>query len=311
MANFFRSIDLATRSLLYSKFGNDLGINTLSGEDSENINKGVILFPKEIAQRIIAEKRGEYFLEFINFWRRPLLYSWERSRTTVGRRGLIVSPTDTTRQTVRAVPVDISYDIYFWSKSRDKVQDSLETYFFWQQTYPKMSITYNDTYPLELDLHFGQVSDQSPIDQIFTKSQYFVYTAPLEVDGWIFKSDDPSSNIIRKIQLTVYDKDDVSDITEIYVEDSNQDEEMEAALRMLRANLYGIESIDLDNNTLTIDGNFVNDFTVGNTLRIENSSDNNEVYEISSVTTSSGKTIVGLVEALASSTSDGNIYLHT
>ena len=66
MANtLLQGYDLAVKAALYNKFASHLGIDTESSIEADNINLGIQQYPKEVAQRIIAEKRGETYLEFV------------------------------------------------------------------------------------------------------------------------------------------------------------------------------------------------------------------------------------------------------
>ena len=115
MASFTRSIDTALKVLLFDKFADILGIDK-SGTTAQNINKGVVQIPVEIAMRELAEKRGETFLEFINFWRVGTSPSMSRQRTPAARRGLYVANTDDDKSGtihIKAMPIDLNYNIWF------------------------------------------------------------------------------------------------------------------------------------------------------------------------------------------------------
>ena len=277
-ASFLKSIDTALKTLLYTKFGDILGIDTQSGVQADNINQGVVQVPKEIALKAVADKRGENFLEFINFWRTGLSFSWARQRTPIARRGVWVAESDDKETTVhiKAVPVDLTYNVWFWSKDLDKVQQCIERYLFWQQNNPKISIEYNGAYEITPDLHFSEIVDESTVSEQYEKGLIYVYKMPIKVDGWIFES--TSFGEIHKIVFKVYDKDELEEVaeyTEIIVEDSDQNVEFEAALRMFTRKLYGIYSVDLVTNSMVVPGDWVVDFNAGDKITIENSTLNN------------------------------------
>lgn len=306
---FLKSIDSTLKTLLYTKFGDILGIDTQSSAEEDNINKGVVQIPGEIALKAVADKRGENFLEFINFWRTGLSFSWSRQRTVVSRRGLWVGEADdrATTVNVKAVPVDLNYNAWFWSKDVDKVQQCIERYLFWQQNNPKITITYNDLYDVTPDLHFGEIVDESTVPEQYEKGIIFTYKMPIKIDGWIFESS--SFGEIHKIVLKVYDGDEVEDYSTIIVEDEDQNVELEAALRMFTRTLYGISSVSLATNSITVPGDRVSDFGSGDMIIIENSTSNNNVYTWVSATLSGGNTVIVVAESLVSESGIlGNLY---
>ncbi len=310
MANssFLRSYDLALKLLIYDRFGSNLGIDTQHSIEEENINEGVFQFPKDTAMRIAAEKRGENFLEFINFYREGTSFSWDRNRSVVSRRGMWVSTSSTTQETahVKAVPVDLRYNVWFWSKDLDKIYECMEDYIFWQQDNPKVSLKYNDLYEITPDIHLGDIVDESTVPEEFEKGIVFCFKMPIKIDAWIFRG--LSFKTISKIVVTFYDKDQVENYEEIIVDDSDQNTELEAALRFFRRNLYDIYEIDLTNNLVKIFGNFPGDFSAGEKFRIQNSTGNDGIYTVVSSGYASDVTSVKVTETLQSSVADGSIY---
>ena len=236
-SSFLSSIDSVMKVLLYDKFASILGIDLKASTEDANINKGIILFPKDVALRIIAEKRGTNYLEFINFWKDGIAFDWKRQRTPPARRGLYmvnsaVDGVENAKATiVKAVPVNIDYSFWVWSKSLDTIYQVVETYINWQHNMPKMIVNYNNLYPMELDLHFSNVIDESPINTMFTTGQYFVHKMSIKLDCWLPTSMDIKT--IHKIILTMYYKDDLTDeqMNSIIIEDTGADEELAAALK--------------------------------------------------------------------------------
>ncbi len=313
MASFTKTFDSTLKTLLYTRFGDVLGISAGSGTQAYKINRGVVQVPQEIALRALAEKRGEDFLEFINFWRVGTGPAWDRQRTPLARRGMYLSTVDGKKvDTVhaKAQPVDLNYNVWFWSKDLDKIYECIEEYIFWQHDNPTISITYDDLYTLQPHIHFGEIVDESTVPEEYEKGRYFVFKMPIKIDGWIIKG--LSFKTISKIVLTLYDKDEVSNYSEILVEDSSQDTELEAALRMFRAKLYAISVINLVNNSITTPKDRSEDFTIGEKIRIENSTGNGGEYTITAIELvgvgGDAVTNISLTEILHDSTADGNIY---
>ena len=192
-------IDKGIQALVFEKFKDILGLT--------DMNRDSVLYPKEVAFRQIAEKRGEAVTEFISLWREPMSFSWERQRTSVARAGIMTQyqnpVTKADIEIVRAVPVDLTYNVWFWTKNYEKYNEIAEKYLFWQQTNPNLFCTYDVDLPLEYDLHFGELADESTVDRMFDSGVYFVLRVPVKVDGWVF--DTSTVKTIQKIVLKVYD----------------------------------------------------------------------------------------------------------
>lgn len=313
MDSLLYSYDLAIKTILYDRFASILGIDTQSSSETTNINLGVFQIPREAAPRIAAEKRGQTFLEFISFWRTGAVFSWERNRTPISRRGLWVGSNASGSDTVhvKGVPIDLSYNAWFWSKNLDKIYQVVEKYVLWQQDNPNLSITYNDAYTLEPDLHFGEIVDESTVGEQYSEGITYVYRMPIKLDAWILES--TSSKIIHKIKFTIRDKDELTDYEEIFLEDSNQDTELEAALRFSREAIYNIYAISLGSKSISIQGSFAADFVADQKIKIVDSTDNDDIYTVVSASYSAVTelTVVIVAEALVSTTADGTVSLKT
>ena len=310
-----RGVDEALRTLIYVKFGDILSINAGSGSDADKINMGVVLAPKEIALRELSEKRGKDYLEFINVWRVGTSPSWSRQRTILARRGLYLAPINANKKdaiNIKAQPIDLSYNVWFWSRSLDLMYQCIERYVFWQQDYPKIDLTYTfdntHTFDYSPDLHFGEIVDEGTYPDKYEKGNMFVFKVPIKIDAWVLDGSSLGNSIITKIILTTYDKDDVANYSEIIVPDSNQDTELEAQLRLSRTEMFGILAVSLANNSVTIPNDRRADLSVGNTVRIENSTANDETYTIVSLALVNSNTVVVLAgNTLVDDTADGDL----
>lgn len=311
MVSFTHSIDLALKMLLYQRFGDILKISSQSSVDADNINEGVVQVPREVALRVVAEKRGENFLNFINFWRVGTSPAWDRQRTPVARRGMYLATSDDKTDTVhvKAVPVDLNYNIWFWSKDLDKVYQCIEEYLLWQQDDPNLKLKYNEQYEIEPDIHFGEIVDESTVDEMYDKGLIFTFKMPIKIDAWILKGE--SFKTISKLVLTFYDKNSITNYSEIVVEDSDQDTELEALLRMFRKRLYAILDVDYIGEVIKviiIPDDRVSDFSVDDIIYVENSTENDGRYTVASVSLVDTNTRIELVEKLKSDIADGNVY---
>lgn len=233
---FLQVIDIGLRGLLFTKFHDILELGT--------INQGVILGPREIAQREMAEKRGATEVEMINLWRTRVAPDWKRMRTGAARRGMMMQYSDANKTdlvNIKAVPVNLEYSAWFWTLEREKLNLIAERYLFWQQDDPNLNMNYRvkvdgeeSDFPIELDLHFGELTDESTVSEKYDKGRIFILSVPITVDGWILIPS--TTKTILNIYFTVYDKDDLSDTAdyeEVIIEDSSQDVELEAVLRLL------------------------------------------------------------------------------
>lgn len=233
---FLQVIDIGLRGLLFTKFHDILELGT--------INHGVILGPREIAQREMAEKRGATEVEMINLWRTRVAPDWKRMRTGAARRGMMMQYSDANKTdlvNIKAVPVNLEYSAWFWTLEREKLNLIAERYLFWQQDDPNLNMNYRvkvdgeeSDFPIELDLHFGELTDESTVSEKYDKGRIFILSVPITVDGWILIPS--TTKTILNIYFTVYDKDDLSDTAdyeEVIIEDSSQDVELEAVLRLL------------------------------------------------------------------------------
>lgn len=234
-SSFIKLIDLSLQGALFTKFESILKLDT--------INNGIINFPSQIALREIAEKRGNVELEFINVWRTSTAPDWNRMRTPAARRGLTMDYTDANKTAItwiKTVPAKLEYEVCFWTQYQERLNLITERYLFWQQETPNLDIdltvSYDSvefSYPTKLQLHFGPLVDESNIEEKFEKGQIFKLKVLVTVDGFVFVSD--SVKTIKTIYFTVYDKDSLSttaDYSEVIVEDSNQDAELEIALKL-------------------------------------------------------------------------------
>jgi len=298
------SVDSAIRVLLYNKFSSILGF------DLANIYKDVIQWPKEVALRERSEKCGSDRLEFISFWRASTSPSWDRQRTILARRGMWLERSGFSAINIKAQPADLHYNVWIWSKSLDKVYQCVEKYLLWQNNYPKVNIEYEvdgtHSYEYTPDLHFGEVVDESTFGEKYQKGILVVYKLPIKVDAWVLDGSVSGSSIITKVKMTIYDKDSLTEYSEILVNDSNQDVELADSLMMSRRYLYGISSVSMASNSIAIPNDRVSDFTVGDMITIEKSTANDNSYSIVSATKLGTGTVLVLgTNVLVDETVDG------
>ena len=197
--SFIQIMDNAAKALVFNRFKDYFGL--------DDINEDCVFFPKEIAQRKIAEKRGEGTVEFISIWRSGISYDWARNNSAIARKGLLLTYNnpDTTKDsivTAKAVPALIDYDVWFWSRDLDKIMKATESYLLWQHDHPNLLLDYNNLYPMEMYLKFGPVIDESTLTQQYDKGLYFVSKMHISMEGWVLTL--LNSKTILTIYLKVY-----------------------------------------------------------------------------------------------------------
>lgn len=234
--SFLQTIDIGLRGLLFNKFGDILNLET--------VKEGVILYPKEIALREMAERKDQVELEFMNLWRTQVTPDWKYMKSTAARRGMQMEYVDAATKTdiaiIKSIPVHLEYDLWFWTRYIERLNLIAERYLFWQHSDPNLGLNFDvrfdlvkHAYPVELDLHFGPLIDESTEAQKYDKGTMFVLRTPIKIDGVALIAD--SVKTIKSITLSLYDKNNLStdaDYSEVIVEDSNQDVELEVALRL-------------------------------------------------------------------------------
>jgi len=199
-----------------------------------SINEGVVYFPKEVAFRELSEKKGAQLTEFVNLWRSKTGPSWDRMRTPAARRGMnmaYVSGTTNEITRVTAMPIDLGYDVWFWTLDLDILNQVSETYLLWQHANPYMSLTYADSFPMELDLHFGDMVYEGTQQNMYNEGEHHILHVPLRVDGWIPSSS--TSKLIETIIMRIWDEDDLESPYEEVIPSTGDNYDAEVAARLI------------------------------------------------------------------------------
>ncbi len=307
MDSVLYTYDVTMQTLLYTRFSSILGINSeLTQADS--VNKGVVLCTKGIAEREVAEKRGQVFLEFINTYRTSTAFSWARQNTLIARRGFVYQKAAGGLGVVKADATDIEYTAWFWSNSLDKVNLCIEKWLQWQHETPKIQLIFNNEFEMNPDIQFIGVADESRIDDVFENGKVWTFRMTARVDGWLPKWSDEAPKVIQKICLTTYDKDSVSSYSTIVVPGSGQDTALEAALRMFRSNLYGITGASSVGKIFKVKEDRTSEFTAGVKFLVENSTENDESYTVVNSSYDGVETTIAVSETVPGDTVDGDIY---
>ena len=183
MSSFIQTIDNGVKALVFDKFKSYLNLT--------DQNHDMVFFPLELAQRKIAEKRGEAAVEFMSIWRSGIQFDWLRQRSTLARKGLTMqyvnSSSKTQLVTVKAVPATLNYSFWLWSRDLDLIMQAVEAYLFWVHVYPQLILYYDGLYEMDMYMKFGQVVDRTNYN-IYEKGQFFVYEFPISLEGWVLTS---------------------------------------------------------------------------------------------------------------------------
>jgi len=197
--SFIQTIDLSLRSLIFNKYKDIM--------DWTDENKDVLFYPKEIALRKRAERVGEGIVEFANIWQVSAGFDWNRQRTSAARNGILMKYTDENSKdsisTVKAIPLNLEYNVWYWSKNLDLLKQIAERYSFWWHRDPSIDLVVNGDYPLDLKMHFGDVYDESTVDQQFDEGSYYVIRTPIRVEAWVFETFDQKT--IKYIHVELFD----------------------------------------------------------------------------------------------------------
>jgi hypothetical protein len=183
--------DNAIKSLVFNRWLDCLSITDL--------DKDTVFCPREQALRKISEKRGNSGdSEFISVWGTPQL-ALEREHTPTAVRGFEVDMQDGSFQTIKAMPVSLSYEITVWSLSKNNLNKVFENYVWWKFRNPNLSLTLNGIIPLDMDLHFGDASDA--LSSEYTQGLYYQRTFPLKLDAVLL--DLETVELIKTVQLNI------------------------------------------------------------------------------------------------------------
>ena len=239
-------MDRTFRTLLFTKFN-----SVLKYADEGEEKKSVLLMPQPAALRVVSERRGSSELEFINYWRDEFIFDWDRNNTSAARSGLHFTSTTEesgyrTSKIITAVPLKLRYNIWYWTMYPDKLNKFIEDFIWWQHTNPNFNIVFDDTYELEIDMHFTSLKDESTADTQFSTGQYFSVNGTITLDTWLFNLEEyggvaGDAGIIETIVLKIFDKKDLN-TTEEYItvtvpEDDTYNEELHDALLLASNNI--------------------------------------------------------------------------
>ena len=197
--SFIQIMDMAVKQAIFTRFSPYLGLL--------DPNADCVFFPKSVAQREIAEKRGANGVEFINVWRSSIDFDWSRQQSDISRNGIMLqynnSSTKSEIVTVKGVPITMNYDFWIWSRDLDKLQWCTESYMNWLHDKPNIKLFYMGLYEMDMYLKFTNgVRDEGTIDTMYDKGLYYCHHFSLSMDGWALTM--YSQKSVLKIILDLY-----------------------------------------------------------------------------------------------------------
>jgi len=227
--SFLKITDEGVRAAIWAKFYSVMGFSEL-----DLLQNNIVLYPKPVAFREISEMRDRTRMEFMNLWRESMVKDRSRLNLSAASGGVPVVFTDglddsgeveenTGIVNIKATPVILNYNLWFWSLDRDKLNNVAELCLFWEHNTPYVTLNFDDTYPIDLNIKMtGDIIDESPIDTMRTRGTYYVYRVPIEVEGWALS--DAQVKTIKTIYVKIYDQDDIAeaDIPD-FIDDPNDD----------------------------------------------------------------------------------------
>jgi len=174
-------IDMGIGLALYNKFSTYLG--NLPQLDT------VIFFPNEVAQREYSEVQGASKVDFISYFRNQTEFSWSRNRSTTATIGVPVNFTDSNLDGqifVKAIPVDMGYEIIFWHHDLDVLNVLIENFYFWLYSNPTLEI-YLQNYQTSIyaNMTGAPSEDFSTVNNMYSVGKYWVYRQQMKIEAWL------------------------------------------------------------------------------------------------------------------------------
>ena len=220
--NMIRTLTEATMIKISERFGACLKNN--------RINTDIIFCPDETALRWRAEKDGrslttnaedkieysdKYVLEFLNIWVTDMVFSWERQRTSAARSGIgtefksLSTGSKEFWMMHKAVPVDITFTVSFWTRYKERMDKFVQEFMFWQQERPMIELFYDNDKKLEFFVSIGThvIHDDLSIKNMFKEGKYWKHTFDFVVEAWVIKG--IPIRTAKKIVLDMYISDDL------------------------------------------------------------------------------------------------------
>lgn len=187
--------DNAVTSMVFNRWMDYLNIS--------DATQDVVFWPKDLALRKIAEKRGKVEGEFISVWNASPQKSLERRHTPIATRGFVITSDSGDSFTVTATPINLMYEVTVWSLRKNALNQVIENYVWWEFKNPNMYLLVDEVISLDNDLYFGEIIDASPVSSEYSKGLYYVQTFPIKVNAWLLEKE--YVELIESVKLKITD----------------------------------------------------------------------------------------------------------
>lgn len=202
MISFIECWDRALEQTIFDKIK---GVMEFS-----DIKKDSTFYSPDVAQKIIAESRGEATLEFMNLWRGLPYPDTGLLNNSKGTRGLSFTGADARVGGVSAVPVMMDYELKVWTKSLSKLNLVQEEILFWRYRNPTLNavmVMLGQETPLRSEIVFDvNSSDASQVGEMFADGRYFSAVFRIKLRASIYKIRD--IKLVNGITVSLYLSDD-------------------------------------------------------------------------------------------------------
>lgn len=174
-------IDVGIGLALYNKFTQYLG--NLPQLDT------VLFYPNEVAQREYSEIQGASVVDFISYFRDGTEFSWARNRSPVSFMGVPTIYTDSNMDgqvMVKAIPMDLSYEVVFWHHDLNILNVLVENFFFWIFNSPTLQIDLQGYQTsIYANMTSSPVEDFSTVKNMYQVGKYWVYRTRIKLESWL------------------------------------------------------------------------------------------------------------------------------
>lgn len=159
-----------------------------------SVEKDATFYPDDIAQRRIAQARGDNSLEFMNLWRGPPNLNHDRFNSAMGMRNkgiTYVNPNDPSMVgIVDAVPVVLPYKVRVWSKSLEIINKVAENWLYWPLRTPTTGLVatvLGVDIPIRGDLYVKELTDGSQVIEQFADGRYYSISLSVDLKANIYR----------------------------------------------------------------------------------------------------------------------------
>lgn len=193
------------------------------------INKSILWSPEETALRRRAEvlevasrdggdkaiNPADYELDFVSVFTPSMNVAWERQRSAVAINGIKVTYDNDKTVMHRAVPIDLQFDIVYWSKYKQNIDRFLQELAFWHFENPTLRIFLEGD--IEVPFKFlikPDMRDGGTVARMYDDGKYWQLKSSILVESWIFK--DLAVHTAKTIVIDMYSGMEAVDVAKVF-----------------------------------------------------------------------------------------------